>query len=142
FTSASATFDQTCVGRWIIITGQFTARIIGVESATQLRLATPVSSTFSGATWTINEDHYTTIASSVAGSSATLTVAPIQSVTNATVWYGTDDSAAIQAAVAAAELSGNSGGNGNTVYHFGASAIGTPIYLAKPTQFVRSGSRG
>src|SRR5581483_9573295 len=56
FTSASATFDQTCVGRWIIITGQFTARIIGVESATQLRLATPVSSTFSGATWTINED--------------------------------------------------------------------------------------
>lgn len=142
FTSAGSSFTQAVVGRWIIITGQFTARIIGVESATQLRLATPAGSVFSGATWTINEDHYTTIATSVAGTSVTLTVAPIRSVTSAIVWYGTDDATAIQAAVTDAEQTSNLGGAGNTVYHKGASAIGSPIYLQKATQFIGSGYRG
>jgi hypothetical protein len=142
FTSSSSTFTTIVVGRWLVIDGQFIARIIGVESATQLRLATPASSTFSGATWRIAEDHYTTIASSSSGVSATLTAAPITSVTNAIIWYGTDDAAAIMAAVAAAESTTVFGGNGNLVYHYGASAIGSPVYLQKPTQFIGAGSRG
>jgi hypothetical protein len=142
FTSAGSSFTQAVVGRWIVITGQFTARILGVESATQLRLATPAGSTFSGATWRIAEDHYTTIATSVAGISATLTVAPVTSVSSAIVWYGTDDSSAIQSAVTDAETFGNQGGSGNVVYHQGASAIGTPVYLKKPSQLVGAGSRG
>jgi hypothetical protein len=144
FTSSGSSFDQRVVGRWLVITGQFTARIIGVESATQLRLATPAGSGFSGATWRIADDHYSAVQTSVAGVSATLAAAPLTSVTNATIWYGTDDSTAIQAAVAAAEsaTAPNFGGQGNVVYHFGPSAIGTPINLTKPTQFIGAGSRG
>jgi hypothetical protein len=144
FTSAGSAFTTAVIGRWLVVDRSpvFKARIIGVESGTQLRLATPAPATFSGQTWRIAEDHYTTISTSTAGVSAVVAAAPITAVASAIIWYGTDDSAAIQAAVNDAEAVANLGGTGNAVYHFGASMIGTAIYLQKPTQLIGAGSRG
>jgi hypothetical protein len=146
FTCAAASFNQTVVGRWLTIMSGTTvtlrARVVGVESATQLRLASPCTGNITNQSWFISEDHYTTIATSVASTSATLTAAPLTTAKNCIVWYGSDDAASIQAAVTDAETTGHLGGTGNVVYHFGASMIGTPIYLQKPTQFIGAGDRG
>jgi hypothetical protein len=139
-------FDSTYIGRYITVTGAgaagavLTTRILGVENSTTLRLRAPRGTSVSGVDWSISEDLYATVTASTA-TSLTLDTAAGRAVTNAQGWLGTDDAPAIQACINAAEAANNSG-SGNTVYHYGSSAIGAALNITKPTQFLGLGPRG
>ena len=140
-------FTRGMVGRYISVTGvgsagaTVTGRVWGYISSTQLRLSFNwTTSVGSGATYTISEDLYATI---TASASTTLTVDTTAgtSIASGEIWIGTDDSAAIQACITAAE-GGSNAGNGYTVLLHGASAIGTGLRLTKPGQLLGSGGVG
>lgn len=110
-TSATAAFTAADVRSQISIVGAGAAgatlvtTIVEVNNSTTVTLAVAASTTVSGASISISAFLKTTIAS-VSGGNATLAATAGNTVTGANVLYGTSDTAAIQAAINAAAVSG------------------------------------